>query len=38
LPVGLQLAGRAWEEGTLLALGHAFQRLTDWHTRRPAIA
>jgi aspartyl-tRNA(Asn)/glutamyl-tRNA(Gln) amidotransferase subunit A len=38
LPIGLQLAGRAWEEGTLLALGHAFQQVTEWHARRPRLA
>jgi aspartyl-tRNA(Asn)/glutamyl-tRNA(Gln) amidotransferase subunit A len=37
LPIGLQLAGRAWEEGMLLRVAHAFQRATDWHTRRPLL-
>jgi aspartyl-tRNA(Asn)/glutamyl-tRNA(Gln) amidotransferase subunit A len=37
LPLGIQLAGRAWEEGRTLAVGHAFQRVTDWHTRRPKL-
>ena len=37
LPIGLQLAGRHWEEGTLLAVAHAYQRATDWHTRRPKL-
>jgi aspartyl-tRNA(Asn)/glutamyl-tRNA(Gln) amidotransferase subunit A len=35
LPIGLQLAGRTWDEVTLLAVGHAYQRVTDWHARRP---
>ncbi len=35
LPVGLQLIGPAFEEGRLLALGHEFQRRTDWHRRHP---
>ena len=35
LPVGLQLIGPAFEEGRLLALGHEFQRRTDWHLRHP---
>ncbi len=38
LPIGLQLAGRHWEEGTLLAVAHAYQRATDWHRRRPPLA
>ncbi|MBI3457799.1 MAG: Asp-tRNA(Asn)/Glu-tRNA(Gln) amidotransferase subunit GatA [Candidatus Rokubacteria bacterium] len=37
LPIGLQLAGRAWEEGTLLRVAHAYQRATDWHARRPKL-
>ena len=37
-PVGLQLIGQAFDEARLLALGHAFQQATDWHTRRPGGA
>lgn len=37
LPIGLQLAGRQWEEGTVLAVAHAYQQETDWHTRRPRL-
>jgi aspartyl-tRNA(Asn)/glutamyl-tRNA(Gln) amidotransferase subunit A len=37
LPVGLSLVGRRLAEGTVLRAAHAFQRLTDWHERRPAI-
>jgi aspartyl-tRNA(Asn)/glutamyl-tRNA(Gln) amidotransferase subunit A len=37
LPIGIQLAGRAWDEGRTLAAGYAFQRITDWHTRRPPL-
>src|SRR5579885_2866212 len=35
LPVSLQLVGRPFAEPALLAAGHAYQRETDWHTRRP---
>ena len=35
LPIGLQLVGRHWAEGTLLAVAHAYQQATDWHRRRP---
>jgi aspartyl-tRNA(Asn)/glutamyl-tRNA(Gln) amidotransferase subunit A len=38
LPVGLALIGRRFDEATLLRVAHAFQRLTDWHERRPALA
>ena len=37
LPVSLQLAGRPFEETTVLRLGHAYQTATDWHTRRPRV-
>jgi Asp-tRNA(Asn)/Glu-tRNA(Gln) amidotransferase A subunit family amidase len=32
----MQLVGRWWDEARLLALGHAFQRETDYHLRRPS--
>jgi aspartyl-tRNA(Asn)/glutamyl-tRNA(Gln) amidotransferase subunit A len=35
LPVGMQLVGRSFGEATLLAIGAAFQRVTDFHTRVP---
>ena len=37
LPVALQLAGPAFTENTLLALGREFQNRTDWHKRRPPL-
>ena len=37
IPIGVQLIGRPFEEGTLLALGHRYQAETDWHRRRPAL-
>ncbi|MFT3760342.1 Asp-tRNA(Asn)/Glu-tRNA(Gln) amidotransferase subunit GatA [Thauera sp.] len=38
LPVGLQLIGDYFGESRLLNAAHRFQQITDWHTRRPAIA
>jgi aspartyl-tRNA(Asn)/glutamyl-tRNA(Gln) amidotransferase subunit A len=39
LPVGLQLIGNYFDEARLLNVGHRFQSVTDWHTRRsPAAA
>jgi aspartyl-tRNA(Asn)/glutamyl-tRNA(Gln) amidotransferase subunit A len=36
LPVGLQIVGPHFSEARVLNTAHAFQRLTDWHTRIPA--
>ncbi|MCZ2439810.1 MAG: Asp-tRNA(Asn)/Glu-tRNA(Gln) amidotransferase subunit GatA [Burkholderiales bacterium] len=35
LPVGLQLVGNYFHEGTLLHAAHALQQATDWHARVP---
>jgi len=35
LPVGLALVGARHTDETVLRAGHAFQRATDWHDRRP---
>jgi aspartyl-tRNA(Asn)/glutamyl-tRNA(Gln) amidotransferase subunit A len=37
VPVGLQLIGRSFDESTLLTIGAAFQRATDFHDRVPAL-
>jgi aspartyl-tRNA(Asn)/glutamyl-tRNA(Gln) amidotransferase subunit A len=37
LPLSLQLAGRPFDEATVLRTGHAYEQATEWHTRRPAI-
>lgn len=38
LPIGLQLFGRAFDEATLLRIGAAWQRATDFHTKVPEPA
>jgi Asp-tRNA(Asn)/Glu-tRNA(Gln) amidotransferase A subunit family amidase len=35
LPIGLQISGAAGDEARVLALAHAYEQATDWHTRRP---
>jgi aspartyl-tRNA(Asn)/glutamyl-tRNA(Gln) amidotransferase subunit A len=35
LPIGMQLIGRSFDEATLLTIGAAFQRVTDFHERVP---
>jgi aspartyl-tRNA(Asn)/glutamyl-tRNA(Gln) amidotransferase subunit A len=35
LPLSLQLAGRPFDEATVLRAGHAYEQATEWHTRRP---
>jgi aspartyl-tRNA(Asn)/glutamyl-tRNA(Gln) amidotransferase subunit A len=37
LPVAVQLVGRPYDEALLIALGRAYQSITDWHRRTPPI-
>jgi len=37
LPIGLQLAARPFSEARLFRVADAYQRDTDWHTRRPKV-
>ena len=37
LPIGLQLAGRPFDEATVLRAAHAYEQATDWHSRRPPV-
>jgi len=38
LPIGAQIVGRPFDEATVLRVVDAYQRVTDWHTRRPPTA
>jgi aspartyl-tRNA(Asn)/glutamyl-tRNA(Gln) amidotransferase subunit A len=38
LPLGLQFAGRWFDDGLVLAAAHAYERATGWYRRTPAIA
>ncbi len=37
MPTAVQLIGRQFDEATLFAAGHAYQQVTDWHTRAPTV-
>ncbi len=37
LPLGMQIVGRPFGESTILKIGHAYERATEWHTRRPQL-
>lgn len=37
LPLALQIAGRPFDEATVLRTGDAYQRVTDWHARIPPL-
>jgi len=37
MPIGLQITGPRFGEARVLALAHAYQQVTDWHTKRPSI-
>ena len=36
-PLALQIVGRPFAEAAVLRVGQAYERLTDWHTRRPSL-
>jgi aspartyl-tRNA(Asn)/glutamyl-tRNA(Gln) amidotransferase subunit A len=38
LPLSLQIAGRPFDEATVLRVGHAYEQATEWHRRRPPTA
>ena len=37
MPIGMQLAGRPFEEATVLRVAHAYEQATDWHSLRPPM-
>ena len=38
LPLGLQIAGRPFDERSVLKVGHAYERAMPWRSRRPELA
>ncbi|HEY5679835.1 MAG TPA: amidase [Pseudomonadales bacterium] len=37
LPIGAMICGSPFAEATVLRIGHAYQRATDWHQRVPPL-
>lgn len=37
MPVGMQLIGPQWGDKILFDAGHAYQQVTSWHKRHPAL-
>jgi aspartyl-tRNA(Asn)/glutamyl-tRNA(Gln) amidotransferase subunit A len=37
LPLALQIAGRPFDEATILRVAHAYEQNTSWHNRRPPM-
>jgi aspartyl-tRNA(Asn)/glutamyl-tRNA(Gln) amidotransferase subunit A len=37
LPLAVQIAGRPFDEVTVLRVAHAYEQATEWHNRRPPI-
>ena len=38
MPIGVQVAGRPFEEATVLTVAHAYEQATEWHKRRPVVS
>jgi aspartyl-tRNA(Asn)/glutamyl-tRNA(Gln) amidotransferase subunit A len=38
LPIGLQIVGKPFDEPAVFKVADAYQRITDWHTRKPSLA
>ena len=37
LPIGLQLLGKAFDEGRIFQIAHAYEQSTDWHKAKPQV-
>ncbi len=38
LPTSIQLNGKVWSEARLIGIAQAYQKVTDWHRRRPSVS
>jgi len=37
LPIGMQILADQFKEENILRVGHAFEKATDWHTKKPTL-
>ena len=37
LPIGMQIAGKGFDESTVLRVAHTYEAHTDWHTKEPPL-
>ena len=37
LPIGMQILANQYKEENLFHVGHAFEKATDWHTKKPNV-
>jgi aspartyl-tRNA(Asn)/glutamyl-tRNA(Gln) amidotransferase subunit A len=37
LPIGLQIAGKPFDERMVLRVAHAYERRHDWRSRQPQL-
>jgi len=37
LPIGLQILGKPFDEGTVLKVAYAYEQATEWHKRKPPL-
>ncbi|QBG47266.1 Asp-tRNA(Asn)/Glu-tRNA(Gln) amidotransferase subunit GatA [Verrucomicrobia bacterium S94] len=37
MPIGLQIIGDAFQEETILKIGHAYEQTTEWHKQKPEL-
>ena len=38
MPIGLMITGHAFDETTVVRVGHAYEELSGWHAQRPPIS